>query len=174
MQVTQDHSYRFPNAWFVFVIFLTPPFVMFALILRDFLSVLGAQGDIDAPGPTLIGAAISCLVAVGFATVIANAFPDIRVDALGIQVRFCVPLFILWLRLPWSSITKVTEQEEPAPRLFRDHRPNLVVFSSALPAFYHIPTAWFAFSRRRGFIITKRIQGYTELARALQDRHRLW
>jgi len=172
-QVTRDYSYRFPNAWFVFVVFLTPPFVLFAFILRDFLRVLGAQGAVDALSPTLIGAAIQCLIAASFATVIANAFPDIKVDELGIQVRFCVPLVILWLRLPWSSIIKVTEQKEPATWLFRDHKPNLVVFSTALPAFYHIPTAWFAFSFRRGFIVTRQIRGYSELARALQDPHRL-
>ena len=166
-QITQKYSYRFPNAWLVFVAFLGLPLVFFALLLRKFVAVVGARGDVSELGPALIGLAIACLIAVSFATIIANAFPDVTVDALGIYVRFFLPFFTRWIHLPWSSIAKVTSQDELVIRLLKDRRPNLAVFSTALPTFYHIPTAWFAFSPQRGFLVTKQIQGYSELARLL-------
>jgi hypothetical protein len=170
-QDTRRYSYQFPNAWFVFLVFLAPPIVYFLLLLAKFRSAAESQAHGTDLSLALISVFIAGLIAAALATIIANAFPDIRVNTHGIEVRFFFPLITLWIPLPWSSISKVSPQENPAMRLLGDRKPNLVVFSSALPEFYHLPTAWFAFSLRRGFIVTKQIQGYSELARVLQGTH---
>jgi|GEM_PF-6482178 len=166
--MTTRHSYGFPNGRVVFLVFVGPPVAFLAYMLWRLRYSMFPWPHFGEQTATIVGAALIAVVAIAFATTIANAFPDVNVRSDGIEIRFFFPLLTRWFFLPWKAIDHISRKESPLKMLNKKLRPDLLVYSRVLPVFYFVPMLWFASTLRRGFFIGRQIQKYDELAIALE------